>query len=229
VRNPRPSPLSNAVERPARGRVIAKGGTMGIFERWGRGDGSPEAGSVSGPANEPVLASGGAAGDEHAIARYRYLLRTASPETIEQAHAEAFARLTPEQRRKVLQDLASAMPEAERAAVARDGVGADALARAATRAEIRRPGALERVLGAGSQAGPAGPGVGGLMAGTLLSSLAGSVLGSVIAQQFFAHRPEAAASIADPWANAPADADLDDAMLADPGDAGFDDGGSFDV
>src|SRR4029453_19468509 len=41
--------------------------------------------------------------DEQAIARYRYMLKTAPPETIEQAHAEAFAQLTPEQRRQGLQ------------------------------------------------------------------------------------------------------------------------------
>ncbi len=33
--------------------------------------------------------------DEQALARYRYMLQTAPPETIEQAHAEAFAKLTP--------------------------------------------------------------------------------------------------------------------------------------
>ena len=36
--------------------------------------------------------------DEVAVERYRYLLRTAPPETIEAAHHEAFARLTEEQR-----------------------------------------------------------------------------------------------------------------------------------
>ena len=36
--------------------------------------------------------------DDAPIARYRYMLKTAPPETIEQAHAEAFAQLTPEQR-----------------------------------------------------------------------------------------------------------------------------------
>jgi hypothetical protein len=53
--------------------------------------------------------------DEQAIARYRYMLRTAPPETIEQAHAEAFAQLTPEQRRLVLQRLTETMPASERA------------------------------------------------------------------------------------------------------------------
>ena len=50
--------------------------------------------------------------DEQAIQRYRYMLRTAPPETIEQAHAEAFAKLTPEQRRKVLADVSSELPPA---------------------------------------------------------------------------------------------------------------------
>ncbi|RPH70124.1 MAG: hypothetical protein EHM78_12570, partial [Myxococcaceae bacterium] len=40
--------------------------------------------------------------DEQAIERYRYLLRTAPPEALEEAHAEAFAGLTPEQRSEVL-------------------------------------------------------------------------------------------------------------------------------
>ena len=37
--------------------------------------------------------------DAEAIRRYRYLLRTAPPEAIEQAHAEAFEQLSPDQRR----------------------------------------------------------------------------------------------------------------------------------
>jgi hypothetical protein len=50
--------------------------------------------------------------DELAIDRYRYLLRTAPPEAVEQAHAEAFARLTPEQRRQVLTDVGAQVPPA---------------------------------------------------------------------------------------------------------------------
>ena len=45
--------------------------------------------------------------DEQAIARYRYRLKTAPPETIEQAHAEAFAQLTPEQRQQLLMTITS--------------------------------------------------------------------------------------------------------------------------
>jgi hypothetical protein len=234
---------------------------MGVFDRWGRG----RDGRTVGAASDPVMPAGGPVADagmadEQAIARYRYMLRTAPPETIEQAHAEAFAQLSPGQRRKVLESLADELTEAERASTARDGASAGALARAATRAEIRRPGAIERVFGGvGGPGAPGfgaavGPAFGGLMAGTLLSSLAGTVLGSVIAQQFFTHHPDAgrlfgdgaagadggrgAGPISDPWAGAPADADLgnrgaadDPAIVADPdsGFGGFDDGGSFDV
>ena len=130
--------------------------------------------------------------DDQAIARYRYMLRTAPPETIEQAHAEAFARLTPEQRRKVLQQLSDEMPEGERLAAARLGDSSESLARIATRAELRQPGTMERAFsGVGGMPGGAGAGLGGLMAGGFLSSMAGTIVGSMIAQQFFAHHPGA--------------------------------------
>jgi len=45
------------------------------------------------------------------VERYRYMLRTAPPETIERAHAESFAQLTPEQRQMALQELSSNVPE----------------------------------------------------------------------------------------------------------------------
>ena len=114
-------------------------------------------------------------GDEQAIDRYRYMLKTAPPETIEQAHAEAFAKLTPEQRKLLLQELSANIPDAERSGVA----GKDdpqSLARLATRAEVRRPGTMERTFG--------GMGMGGMMAGSFLSTIAGVVIGSAIAQSF---------------------------------------------
>src|SRR5512144_2472271 len=97
--------------------------------------------------------------DEQAIARYRYLLRTAPPEAIEQAHAEAFARLTPEQRRKLLEQLREANSEnaSGSAPVMSDP---QALARYATRTEIRQPGTLERTFGA--LPAPGGLGFGGM-------------------------------------------------------------------
>ena len=125
-----------------------------------------------------------AASDEQAIARYRYMLRTAPPEAIEQAHTEAFARLTPEQRRKVLEQLRAATPEGARDS---EPVLSDpqALARYATRAEIRQPGTLERTFSAMPAAG--GLGFGGMIAGSLLGSMAGTVLGTAIGQEFLGH------------------------------------------
>jgi hypothetical protein len=161
---------------------------MGFFDRLRDGLGAQHP-------QEPASA------DAQAIARYRYLLQTAPPETIEQAHAEAFAQLTPEQRQRVLQDLAAAVPEGgERAAVLRAGDQPGSLARAATRAELRQPGVLERIFGGagpvGGYPGPA-PGVGGLFASTLLGSVAGTVLGSMIAQQFFHAHPGGAGLFGD--------------------------------
>ena len=78
-------------------------------------------GSDKAPKQGQATQQQGQSADDQAIARYRYLLKTAPPETIEQAHAEAFARLTPEQRRMVLQQLSASVPEAERAPWPRAG------------------------------------------------------------------------------------------------------------
>lgn len=118
--------------------------------------------------------------DEQAIERYRYMLRTAPPETIEQAHAEAFAQLTPEQRRTVLQQLSSVLPENERKAGVQYGDDPQSLARLATRAEMRQPGTLERTFST-----MPGMSIGGLLAGSFLSSMAGMFIGSAIANAFF--------------------------------------------
>lgn len=127
-------------------------------------------------AQYPAGASGRDA-DEVAVERYRYMLRTAPPETLEQAHAEAFAKLTPDQRRKVLQDLGDAVPAAERAT----SDDPQSLAQMATRAEMRQPGTMERVLGGGR----GGMGMGGVIAGSLLASVAGAFVGTAIADAFF--------------------------------------------
>jgi hypothetical protein len=114
--------------------------------------------------------------DARALERYRYLVRTAPPETVEQAHEEAFARLTPEQRKQVIAELANSAPAAERAAV--QNIPSDdprAMARAATRAEIRQPGSMERTLGNGA----------GGFGGSLLGSFAAAFAGSLVAQSFF--------------------------------------------
>ena len=120
----------------------------------------------------------GRSSDEQAVARYRYMLQTAPPETIEQAHTEVFAQLTAEQRRLVLEELSADAPEAERAQAEDDP---RSLARMATRAEIRQPGTIERTFGRMG----GGAGMGGMMAASFLSSIAGVVVGSAIAQAFF--------------------------------------------
>jgi len=121
--------------------------------------------------------------DEQALQRYRYMLRTAPPETIEQAHEEAFAKLTPTQRAQALRELAAETPEGERAALAGGRDDPKSLARLATRAEMRQPGMMERTFGDTGR----GPGMGGMMGGmggTILGSLAAGFVGSVVAQQF---------------------------------------------
>jgi hypothetical protein len=130
------------------------------------------------PEQHASVPSPGAAGeltDEQALERYRYLVRTAPPDAIERAHEEAFAKLTPEQRRMALRDLSAAVPEHERAG----GDDPASLARMATRAEVNRPGTVERAFGGGG--GMLGGGVGG----SLLGSFAAAFAGSLVAQSLF--------------------------------------------
>lgn len=153
---------------------------MGFFDRFtGRKDEREQEQAIPGQyqfGRQPPL------DDEQALERYRYMLRTAPPETIEQAHLEAFAKLTPEQRQTVLRELADLLPEQERAANTAQQADPSALARLATRAEMRLPGAMERVLsGTVGTAGMNGLGGGG----ALLTSFAASFAGSMVAQQFF--------------------------------------------
>lgn len=59
-------------------------------------------------------ASGVSREDQAAIEKYRYMLRTAPPQDMERAHAEAFARLTPQQRELLHRELSEQLPPAER-------------------------------------------------------------------------------------------------------------------
>jgi len=124
--------------------------------------------------------------DEIAVERYRYLLRTAPPETIEQVHEEAFAKLTPEQRSLLFQQLSANAPAGEQPR----GDDAHSLAQSATRAELRQPGTLERSLGGGNGGGNGmgggrgGVGFGGMFASSLLGSVAGYVIGSALVSAF---------------------------------------------
>jgi len=165
----------------------------------------------------PVVGS-----EQQALERYRYMLRTAPPETLEQAHAEAFAKLSSEQRKVLLAELAAAAPANEQRAIAATAVeDTQALARVATRAEVRQPGILERTMGGGAMG----------FGASLLSSFAMGFVGSMVAQSFFS----ALGGFDDVDANAAeanaAEANADDSELADGGDS-FDDGGDmgdFDV
>ena len=102
--------------------------------------------------------------DEIAVERYRYLLRTAPPETIEQVHKEAFEKLTPEQRQQLFTDLSQNAPLGD---APRDAEPAS-LASSATRSELRNPGTMERSMGGGG-----GMGFGSMIASSLLGTVAG--------------------------------------------------------
>lgn len=164
---------------------------MGFFDKlFGQGNDQKAQQPVQAPqygssgAQSQIPASGQLT-DEQAVARYRYMLQTAPPDAIEQAHQEAFSRLTPEQRSMVLGQLSSTVSPSERAAGMGTQDDPQSLARLATRAEMRQPGTLERTFGGMGIGG--GMGMGGLMAGSFFSSMAGMFVGSMIANQFFGH------------------------------------------
>jgi len=136
--------------------------------------------------------------DERAVERYRYLLRTAPPETIEAVHREAFAKLTEEQRAVVYEELSKGAGTGERPLSSEPAT----LARAATRAEMRQPGTLERSL---SNPAYNGPGFGSMIASSLIGTVAGYVIGSALVSAFL------------PWDGGATDAAADSG--ADGGDA----------
>jgi len=188
------------------------------------------------PAQQPAYGSppqdarpGGSAPrtpDQVAGDRYRYLLRTAPPDAVEQAHAEAFARLTPEQRRQVLVELGEQVPAGERA---RSDAPAD-LARMATRAEMRDPGTLERSF---AGRGQAGPGFGAMVGSSLLGTIAGVVIGSAVANALFGPafadptQPVAEDAAAEQGGEDPGAGD-DGTVEAAGEDPGLGEGGGFD-
>jgi hypothetical protein len=172
---------------------------MGFLDRLlGRSTGAESQPRQHASASSP--AAPGELTDEQALERYRYLVRTAPPDAIEQAHEEAFAKLTPDQRRVALRDLSTAVPEHERTG----GDDPRSLARMATRAETSRPGTVERAFGGG----------GGMLGGTLLGSFAAAFAGSLVAQSLFSE-------LSDEEAGGEADAGAE----GDAGDTGGDTGG----
>jgi hypothetical protein len=113
--------------------------------------------------------------DEIAVERYRYLLRTAPPETIDEVHREAFTKLTPEQRDILFEQLTANAPEGEKPR----GNDPASLATSATRSELRQPGTMERSMGGGG-----GMGFGAMVGSSLLGTVAGYVIGSAIVSSF---------------------------------------------
>ncbi|WP_150956075.1 hypothetical protein [Microbacterium testaceum] len=163
-------------------------------------------------------AASGSEDDRQAIERYRYLLRTAPPETVEQVHAEAFGRLTPAQRQQVLAELSSGLAPSERPS----SDDPASLARAATRAEYSQPGFMERTFGGRGFSN--GPGFGSMLGASMLGTIGGYVVGSALVSAMF--DPGYDAGYADGAASdGPADAGAADPGAMDAGGADF--GGDF--
>lgn len=118
---------------------------------------------------------GPADSDKVALAKYDYLLRTSSPDQLEQVHHDAFARLTPAQRQQVRNRLNSELPPHEHL---RDD-SAGGMARAMTRGEVRRPGLIRRVLGGSSNGNGNGRGRGGAFAGGAAVGAGAMALGGI--------------------------------------------------
>jgi hypothetical protein len=188
---------------------------MGFFDRlFGAGQREPE------PVRQQyVPRPQGRSDDEIAVERYRYLLRTAPPEAIEQAHEEAFSRLTPEQRRLLFQQLsADAAPgDAPR------GDDPHSLAQSATRSELRQPGTMERTM--------TGPSFGSMVGSSLLGTVAGyfiatSLMGAFMPDMSGGEGGEAGGGGGEAGGDGDAGADYSaDAGASDFGGSGGDFGG----
>ena len=80
--------------------------------------------------------------DDRALLRYRHVLRCAPVESLEQAHSEAFGELAEGHRAAIYEELSRGAGTGERPLSSEPAT----LARSATRAERRVPGALEQTL-----------------------------------------------------------------------------------
>ena len=167
---------------------------MGLFDRL---FGSEQQDSPAPPARARST-------DEIAVERYRYLLRTAPPETLEQVHAEAFAKLTDDQRKLVYDELAQSGEQPK-------GQDPASLAQAATRSELRQPGTLERSF--------QGPSFGAMVGSSLLGTVAGYVIGSALVSAFLP------TDMGGTDASGDAGADSTDASADAGADSGGDSGG----
>jgi len=186
---------------------------MGFFDRL-FGTGSDEQQNTQQNTQPPR--QGNRTDDEIAVERYRYLLRTAPPETIESVHREAFSKLTPEQRELLFTELSKNAPSGD----APRSSDAASLATAATRSELRQPGTMERSMSSGGQ----GMGFGSMVASSLLGTVAGYVIGSALVSAFLPMDNGGSDAAADGSSDASADAAGTDASA----DGGYDgSGGDF--
>ena len=177
---------------------------MGFFDRLLGNDDQAQTPPPP-PANRPRST------DEIAVERYRYLLRTAPPETIEQVHQEAFAKLTDEQRALIFDELSKNAPAGD----APRGRDAASLAQAATRSELRQPGTMERSF--------QGPSFGSMVGSSILGTVAGFVIGSALVSAFMPNDVGSEAG-----GDSGSDSGSDSASGADSGsDSGGDAGGDF--
>ena len=160
--------------------------------------------------------------DEIAVERYRYLLRTAPPETIEQVHTEAFSKLTDEQRDLLFQQLTENAMEGERPANAEPAT----LAKSATRAELRQPGTLDRAFGGDQAGGRQGPGFGSMLGASLLGTVAGYVVGSALVSAFLPDLGGGADASGDAGGDSATDSGTDSGTETNA-ESGADSGGDF--
>ncbi len=192
---------------------------MGIMD-WllGKQTETPERGYVAQHSTAPAP-NASLSDDERAVERYRYLLRTASPDTVERVHAEAFAKMTDSQRQAVFDELKANAPYGD----APVDSSPQNLALSATRSELRQPGTLERSFGTGSRDGM---GFGATVASSLLGTVAGYVVGSALVSALFPTDLSGAEASGD--ADTDASGNGTDAASADSGTAEVGGSESFD-
>lgn len=159
------------------------------------------------------LSTGASRADNLAVAKYERMLRTAPADTIEKVHIEAFEKLTPEQLDILFDHFSRA---AENDSDKPEDAQPTSLAKAATRAETRKPGAIRRVLSGGASPAPGNAGSVGMDTNTWLGL---SLLDTIATYSI-------TTAIWGSWYGYDADAATDGGI--DPGADGAGDGGFWD-